>query len=1032
MKEVILIEASSSTKNQKKYKCPYCEQRFIRSKLHIHIQDKHEDLIPEGYTALRIAFNTINHKDHGTCIICKEEAPWNEIKGRYERLCGKESCKEAYKKMVAERNKRIYGTDRLQTDPKYNAEVQKKALAGRKIAGKYKFDDGGEIAYVGSYERKLLEFLDKTMKCNSEDILSPGPEIPYKWNGQEHVYLPDFYYIPYNLIIEVKDGGDNKNNNPGVKEDNGSRLQAKEKAVKDLNKYSYIRLTNNNFGQLLSLMALLKYNLLENNTSPVYRINESSLLEQKINNPKLYFVSKVSMDDELLKPRIPDNYLTRNGYEDNKTPRVCFSETIEGCLSGLSQNIDGWELYVQVPDGEYEVIKPTVKQVPDVNITKERWICSNVDIKCIGKIKVKDNGKPGIKYKYGNNEAELYTWDYEWIAKYNSINEGYIKSDKDIYYNKDKFDSGEINLCFITGHSGSGKTTMASEMTDEFIQLDDLIVNDKFSDENLKEYGDLIYSFFNTIGKKYRLPKRNADEFIKINFKSVEDYFNELYPDFIKYSIGYANSHKNNKYIIEGVQLFVIVKPEDLKDYAVYIKGTSAITSFIRAMKRDIQNSPNKRLNAALFKLRDICRYRLDEKKLKVWRDYYNNLTNKSINESSEFKSDNKSNIVITDNLEIANTLNSRYPNAILITANDFEELWKYDLDWLSNNDKINTNKSFYDYIISNPELKQSFDDGIITKDLLIKYTPSYLNYLLYWCMKYKDNIFIIYSKYIQSMVDEYTLRNIKTYNESTSEAGMSGTIGAALPLTPSPTPYESDKDNYYIVNNLGNNAFAGDYSIAKDPIEYNTYSFDVENGYKVFKSKKIDKKSLVFKLKDKQSAKELYEEIENLYNNELSIPYPEYLYERYTGKLLLDPTQLLNEDSLELVYNSDIQDICESVMNYIYPKNIDILEEQVNDLIFRVNTSIHEYGIEDEYNVLPDDITTLDELEAWKDKYNFMTYDQKRHSNELSIQLYGQDNLTRYGIIRHRFLSEDPGNDDHMKNIGNSIGIDPIIDDIF
>ena len=1034
MKEVILIEASSSTKNQKKYKCPYCDQRFIRSKLHIHIQDKHEDLIPEGYTALRIAFNTINHKDHGTCIICKEEAPWNEIKGRYERLCGKESCKEAYKKMVAERNKRLYGTDRLQTDPKYNAEVQKKALAGRKIAGKYKFDDGGEIAYVGSYERKLLEFLNKTMKCNSEDILSPGPEIPYIWNDQEHVYLPDFYYIPYNLIIEVKDGGDNKNNNPGVKEDNGSRLQAKEKAVKDLNKYSYIRLTNNNFGQLLSLMALLKYNLLENNTSPVYRINESSLLEQKINNPKLYFVSKISMDDEMLKPRIPDNYLTRNGYEDNKTPRVCFSETIEGCLSGLSQNIDGWELYVHVPDGEYEVIKPTIKQVPDVNITKELWICSNVDIKCIGKIKVKDNGKPGIKYKYGNNEAELYTWDYEWIDKYDSINEGYIKSDKDIYHNKYKFDSGEINLCFITGQSGSGKTTMASKMTNDFIQLDDLAQNDLFSDENLKEYGNLIYSFFKGQGKKYRFPNGiNREDYINKIFGSYADFCNKVYPDFIKYSISYASSHKNDKFIIEGIQIFGFSKPSDLDKYAVYIKGTSALLSWYRSTKRDIKESKGKnKLSSFKYKILDIPNYTNFEKIIQQWRDYYNNLMDKSLNESSEFKSDNKSNIVITDNLEIANTLNSRYPNAILITANDFEELWKYDLNWLSNNDKINTNKSFYDYIISNPELKRAFDDNTISKDLLNKHLSSYLNYLLYWCMKYKDNIFVIYSKYIQSMVDEYTLRNIKIYNESASEAGMSGTIGAALPLTPSPTPYESDKDNYYIVNNLGNNDFAGDYSIAKDPIEYNTYSFDVENGYKVFKSKKIDKKSLVFKLKDKQSAKELYEEIENLYNNGLSIPYPEYLYERYTGKLLLDPLQLLNEDSLELIYNSDIQDICESIINYIYPKNIDILEEQVNDLIFRVNTSIHEYGIEDEYNVLPDDIATLDELEAWKDKYNFMTYDQKRHSNELSIQLYGQDNLTRYGIIRHRFLSEDPGNDDHMKNIGNSIGIDPIIDDIF
>ena len=105
--------------------------------------------------------------------------------------------------------------------------------------------------------------------------------------------------------------------------------------------------------------------------------------------------------------------------------------------------------------------------------------------KCIGKIKAFDDGKPGIKYK----------WDYEWIDKYDSINEGYIKSDKDIYYNKYKFDSGEINLCFITGQSGSGKTTMAGKMTNDFIRLDDLAQNDLFSDENLKEYGNLIYSF---------------------------------------------------------------------------------------------------------------------------------------------------------------------------------------------------------------------------------------------------------------------------------------------------------------------------------------------------------------------------------------------------------------------------------------------------------------------------------------------------------------------------------------------------------
>lgn len=1018
MKHVVLMEASN-TANQKKYKCPYCDQRFIRSKLHIHIQDKHEELIPEGYTALRVAFNTINHKDHGTCIICKQESPWNEIKGRYERLCGKESCKEAYKKMVAERNKKIYDTERLQTDPRYAAEVQQKALAGRRISGKYKFDDGGEIAYVGKYERNLLEFLDKTMKCNSEDILSPGPAVEYEWEGKTHTYLPDFYYIPYNLIIEVKDGGDNPNNNPGVKRDNQDRLKAKENAIKNKTKYNYIRLTNNDFGQLLSIMAVLKYTFNDHPEDHIIRINESSILESKIKNPKLYFISKYSRDDDRLIPKIPDNYLTKNEYEDNTTPRVCFSETIGGCLTGLSKNVDNQEFYVHIPIGYYEVIKPTKEQVPDVDITKERWICSPVDIKCIGKIKAFDDGKPGIKYK----------WDYEWIDKYDSINEGYIKSDKDIYYNKYKFDSGEINLCFITGQSGSGKTTMAGKMTNDFIQLDDLAQNDLFSDENLKEYGNLIYSFFKGQGKKYRFPNGiNREDYINKIFGSYADFCNKVYPDFIKYSISYASSHKNDKFIIEGIQIFGFSKPSDLDKYAVYIKGTSALLSWYRSIKRDVKESKGKnKLSSFKYKILDIPNYVSFEKLIQQWRDYYNNLMNKSVNESSEFKSDSKSNIVITDNLEIANTLNLRYPNAILITANDFEDLWKYDLNWLSNNDKINTNKSFYDYIISIPELKQAFDDNTISKDLLNKYLSSYLNYLLYWCMKYKDNIFIIYSKYIQSMVDEYTLRKIKIFNES-NEAGMTGTIGAALPLNPAPTPYESDKDNYYIINNLGNNAFAGDYSIAKDPIEYNTYSFDVENGYKVFKSKKIDKKSLVFKLKDKQSAKELYEEIENLYNQGLSIPYPEYIFERYTGKFLFDPTELLNEDSIELVYGEDLQEIYESVNDFLHPKSIDILEEQVNQLIY----SINEYDIEDEYNVLPEDVPSLEELDAWKDKYNFMSRDKKKTSNAISVQKYGRDNITRYGILRHKFLSEDPGVDDHLNDIGDSIGIDPIVDDIF
>lgn len=276
--EAMVSNATKST-YQKKYKCPYCEGRFTRAKLHIHIQEKHEDLIPEGYTALRVAFNTINNKTEGHCIMCGNVTDWNEDKGRYERLCNDPKCHEAYKKMVAERTKKKYGTERLQTDPEYAEYVQRKALAGRKMHGEYTFADGGKIEYFGSYERKFLQFMDQVMHCESEDILAPAPSIKYQYEGKTHLYIPDFYYIPYNLIIEIKDGGSNPNNHPHRTGEDELKLRAKEEAIRQLNEFSYVRVVNNDFSQVLSIMAILKYNMAHRYKDPVIKVNESMLLE---------------------------------------------------------------------------------------------------------------------------------------------------------------------------------------------------------------------------------------------------------------------------------------------------------------------------------------------------------------------------------------------------------------------------------------------------------------------------------------------------------------------------------------------------------------------------------------------------------------------------------------------------------------------------------------------------------------------------------------------------------------------------------
>ena len=133
---------------------------------------------------------------------------------------------------------------------------------------------------------------------------------------------------------------------------------------------------------------------------------------------ELYFLSPDNMDGKTLSPRVPDNFLIKNGYEDGETPRVCFAKSIDGALMALSQNLKGKELYVHQPvDPDFNnIVEPSIEQVPDVELTTEVWYTDDIEVKTIGKILVEeDDGLPGHKYTYGDNEAELYGWKWKWL-----------------------------------------------------------------------------------------------------------------------------------------------------------------------------------------------------------------------------------------------------------------------------------------------------------------------------------------------------------------------------------------------------------------------------------------------------------------------------------------------------------------------------------------------------------------------------------------------------------------------------------------
>ena len=319
-------------KYKKKYKCPYCEERLERDKLSYHIQDKHESLIPEGYSASRVAFNTINKKSVGHCIICGKETDWNEDKYRYERICNDPKCKKEYIKMTEDRLKAAKGVTKKEmlSDPKF----QNKMLKGRSISGTYKFSDGGKIDYVGSYEKAFLEFMDKYLKVKSSDIQSPGPTIEYYYNGKKHFWITDFYYIPYNLVLDIKDGGNNPNKRDMA--EYRAKQRSKEKAISQSGEYNYLRLTNNQFDQLLDIMLELKdsmidlegpYNQKLSQIKPIIKINESGIYD--LINRKKQPVNEVFIEDGINK--VLQKVLTNPDTYKNKN----ISE-LENCVHNIS------------------------------------------------------------------------------------------------------------------------------------------------------------------------------------------------------------------------------------------------------------------------------------------------------------------------------------------------------------------------------------------------------------------------------------------------------------------------------------------------------------------------------------------------------------------------------------------------------------------------------------------------------------------------------------------------------------------------
>ena len=168
------------------------------------------------------------------------------------------------------------------------------------------------------------------------------------------------------------------------------------------------------------------------------------------------------------------------------------------------------------------------------------------------------------------------------------VNETLFISEPDLYYNKKAFDEGSVNLCFVIGYSGSGKSVLTREYEGadiEKISLDDLVcVKDHYTMADLEMMSEMLYSFFAGPGAKYYISIKERDVFADRS---------EVFVEFIKYAKKYASAHKDRKFILEGIWTYLFFDdPSKFDKYAVYMKGTSLIKSKLRRMKRESANTP--------------------------------------------------------------------------------------------------------------------------------------------------------------------------------------------------------------------------------------------------------------------------------------------------------------------------------------------------------------------------------------------------------------------------------------------------------
>ena len=212
------------------------------------------------------------------------------------------------------------------------------------------------------------------------------------------------------------------------------------------------------------------------------------------------------------------------------------------------------------------------------------------------------------------------------------MTESVMKTTNDILYNKKAFETGKTNVCCVTGFSGSGKSTLSNGIKAQVIDMDKIIMYHDRDDSFFKNEPPVVKAFISGPGKKYRITVEERQKIGTTKFDKM------IIADLLSFVKQYASSHKKERFVLDGVWLFLFVEPSELKDFAVYIKGTSAFTSASRASKRGSNgNQAKSKLDKFAYTMKAFGRVTSTALggKLQKYQSYFGPLYKKQLEEEN-------------------------------------------------------------------------------------------------------------------------------------------------------------------------------------------------------------------------------------------------------------------------------------------------------------------------------------------------------------------------------------------------------------